>query len=123
LSPGFEPLFCPLPEEPDCCLSSFFVLSRIFISCFLAGRVNVINGTLYALLPRAEGAAIVIFVCLDAVTDNLASAMSAHRGQLVYRTLEAIENMVVSSCNYFKRKVIIVAADLTSCHPGSSRRF
>jgi hypothetical protein len=116
LSPGFEPLFCPLPDEPDCCLSSFFVLVRILTSGFLTRGMNVVDGAHNSFLPRAKRTAVNILLGLDPVPDHFGSAVSADRRQFVYRALETIENVPFSGRNYFKRKVIIVTANLAACH-------
>ena len=78
--------------------------------------VYMVDGTLHAILPRAERATVIILVRLDPVTDYLASAMCAYRSEFMDRTFEAIENMAVAGRNHFEGKIIIVTAYLAACH-------
>src|SRR5690606_7709957 len=55
-------------------------------------------------------------VTLDPVTDDSNAAMIAGGGELMDRTLEAVENVTVSRGNHLEREVIIVTADLASSH-------
>jgi hypothetical protein len=60
----------------------------------------VIDGARDAGLAGAVGTAIIVlFGFLNAVPYDLAAAVCANRGQLVDRTLKAIENMPVAGCH------------------------
>jgi hypothetical protein len=100
-------------------LSSFAAEPRLFFKLFRRFPLfapDVVYDTADARLFRAVGAAEKSLFRLDAVPDNLAAAMRADRRQLVYRALETIENVTVSRRDNFKRQIIIVAANLASCH-------
>ena len=114
LSPGLDEDFCPLPDEPDCCLSSFFVLDRILFS--VLNVLYVIDRACYSRLAGAVRAAKEIVIRLDTVTDDLAAALRADRRKFVDRTFETIERVPVPGGYNFERQIIIVAADLAACH-------
>ena len=67
-------------------------------------------------LARAVDATEYLGIRFDAVTDDTAVAVRAHRCQRVDRAFEAIEGVALSPHNYFKRFVIIILADFTSRH-------
>src|SRR5688572_33147272 len=58
---------------------------------------------------------------LDSMSDNSTSAMRANRRESVDRTFKRIEHMTIARCNYFKRQVIFVSANLTLRHRSSVR--
>jgi hypothetical protein len=64
----------------------------------------------------AAGAAEYIVFSLDAVADDLTSAMGANRGQLVDRTFERVEYVPASGRYDLKAHVVIVAANFTARH-------
>jgi hypothetical protein len=47
---------------------------------------------------------------------DLATTVLTYWSQLVYGTLEAVERMGVPGGNHLERKVVVVAANLTSSH-------
>jgi hypothetical protein len=53
---------------------------------------------------------------LNAVSDDFAATVLAHRCQPMRRTLETIEDMMLSSRNDFERLVVLVPAHLTLTH-------
>jgi hypothetical protein len=55
-------------------------------------------------------------VRFDAVTDDLAPTVVAHRRELVNRALEAVERVGRSVANDVERKVIFVTADFAFGH-------
>jgi hypothetical protein len=77
---------------------------------------NVINDSRFARCPRAIGAAEKLGVRLDSVTDNFASAIYADGREPVNRAFKTIKRMALARRNYFKRQVIIVAANLALSH-------
>jgi hypothetical protein len=68
------------------------------------------------------GAAIEGAVRLDAVADDLAPAMLAHRGELMDGALEAVEGVGMSRGDHLKGEIVVVAADFTDCHGILPRR-
>ena len=68
---------------------------------------------------RAIGAAIESIVGLDAVTDDLTSAVITYGRKFLNRTFKAIERMLCPSRDDLKGKIVIVSAYLTSCHLSS----
>ena len=76
-----------------------------------------------ALLMRAIGAAIIAPTSFDTVTDDLASAMFAFRGQRVDGAFKAIEIMRCSRDKHLDRFVVFVSADFTTTHSFSLLRF
>jgi hypothetical protein len=87
--------------------------------------MNMVDGSLNSFLPRTIRAAVDIFIGLNPMTNHLDPAVRADRCQFVHRTFETIENMTFPGRNYFKRKVIIVTANLAACHsspPAASKR-
>jgi hypothetical protein len=69
-----------------------------------------------ARLARTVCTAVKGTVGLDPVANDLAPAVIAGGGEFMNSTLEAIENVAGPSCNNFKRKIIIIAADFTLRH-------
>jgi hypothetical protein len=69
-----------------------------------------------ARFPGAIGAAEIIFLRLDAVPDNPAPAICAHRREFMNGAFKTIENVAVSRRNNLKRQIIIVSANFTLCH-------
>jgi hypothetical protein len=59
-------------------------------------------------------------VRLDAVADDLATAVVADRRELVDRALEAVEDVVVARGDDLKRQVVVIAAYLTLGHGETS---
>ena len=70
----------------------------------------------YSGLSRAIGATIEGLIRLDAVADDPATTVIANRGELVNRTLEAVEGMTSASSDNFKGQIIVVTTHLTLCH-------
>jgi hypothetical protein len=70
-------------------------------------------------LSSTIGATIESFVSLDAVTDDLATAVIADRREFVDRTLETVKGMTRSGSDNFEGQVIVVAAHFTFCHCNS----
>jgi hypothetical protein len=64
----------------------------------------------------AVGAAIESIVCLDAVANDLTSAVITHGRQFVNRAFKAIKRMPCPSRDDLKGKIVIVSAYLTCCH-------
>jgi hypothetical protein len=77
---------------------------------------NVVGYTAHTRLSGAIGATEKVFFCLDAVTDNFAAAIGADGCKPMNRAFETIENVAVSRCYYFKRQIIIVAANFALSH-------
>jgi hypothetical protein len=67
-------------------------------------------------LARAIGAAIERVLGLDAVSDDLATAVSADGGKLLDRALKAVEDMLPARREYLEGHIIIVAANFTFSH-------
>jgi hypothetical protein len=67
-------------------------------------------------LIGAVGTAIDRFVGLDAMPDNPAPAVSAHRGQGMNGALKAIESMRFAIHDDIERLVVLIAASFTACH-------
>jgi hypothetical protein len=99
-----------------------FLLAELFRR-FPLFAPDVVFDALDARLFRAIGAAEKSLFRLDAVPDNFAAAMRADGRKLVYRALETIKNMTVARRDNFKRQIIIVAANLASCHFSRSPQF
>jgi len=70
----------------------------------------------YARLTRAIGAAVERIIRLDAVPDDLALAVAAHRREFVNRTFEAVKRMTLARRNDFKGQVVIIATYFARCH-------
>src|SRR5690349_11409809 len=70
-------------------------------------------------LMRAIRATIHLPVRLDAMPDDLASAMRACRRDRVNRAFEAVEDVCATAKSNFERLVVFVPADLASRHDAS----
>ena len=57
------------------------------------------------------------------VSDDLAAAMAAGRGELVNRALEAVEDVSFAGGDHLERLMIVVAADFTLSHRYLLLRF
>jgi hypothetical protein len=79
------------------------VLFAIFFSRLPFFSPDVVCYACYARLSGAVGAAEKVFLRLNAVTNNLAAAMSAHGCKTVNRALETIENVPIARRHNFKR--------------------
>ena|SRR5919107_5475323 len=87
--------------------------SGLFVLC---PRSDVIDRSPDAALPGAVSAAIECAFGLDPVADDLASAMIAHRRELVDGTLEAVESVCLTRGDHLKGEIVVVAADFASSH-------
>jgi hypothetical protein len=54
--------------------------------------------------------------CFNTMTNDSAVAMSAHRRERVDCTLEAIEDVMLPSNNYFERLVVFIFANFACWH-------
>ena len=79
-------------------------------------RLDVIPGVGKAGVSSTTGTTEKLPSSLDAVSDHLAAAVLARRGQLVNRAFETVEDMPISCCDHFKTQRVIVAADFTFSH-------
>ena len=73
----------------------------------------IVDRVAHALLVRAMCAAIERAVRLDPMSDDLATAVLAHRRERMNRALEAVEGMAMSGGDDLEGQVIVVAANLT----------
>ena len=67
-------------------------------------------------LAGAVGAAVKGLIRLDPVSDDLAAAVIADRGEFVDCTLETVKSVTFSAYDHFKRLVIIVPANFAFSH-------
>ena len=65
---------------------------------------------------RAMGATEDSISFFHVVADDSAAAMRALRRQRVDRALKAVEDMLLSLQNYFKKFVVVISADFTLSH-------
>jgi hypothetical protein len=70
----------------------------------------------FARRPRAVDAAEDLPVGFNAVSDDPALTMRANRRQRVYRALEAVEGVVFSANDYFKRFVVFIFTNFACSH-------
>jgi hypothetical protein len=91
-------------------------LFGIYFYALLFLSPDMIFDAFYACSTGAVGAAKECFLCLDSVTDNPASAICAYGRKFMNRTFETIENVAIARRDYFKRQIIIVAANFALCH-------
>jgi hypothetical protein len=77
---------------------------------------DVIDYRFHPALSSAVSAAVESPLGLDPVANDLALTVLAHRGEFVYRALEAVERMGVSGSDHLEGQVVVVAADFTSSH-------
>src|SRR5262245_61098848 len=91
--------------------------SSVMASGRLAGAV--LEGR-HARLAGAMRAAVEAAGRLDAVPDDLAAAVLAHRRQPVDRALEGVEGVRGAADANLERLVVIVTTDVASSHGGSS---
>ncbi len=64
----------------------------------------------------AISAAIKRIVCFDSMTDDFDAAVLANGCEAVNRAFEAVKNVRCARRHYFKRQIIIVAANFTLRH-------
>jgi hypothetical protein len=91
--------------------------------CALTDRGSVrcaIRQTGAASGARAMGATEDAISFFHVMADDSATAMGAFRRQRVDRAFKAVEDMLLSSQNYFKRFVVIISADFTLSHANDS---
>ena len=67
-------------------------------------------------VARAVGTAVNAPVNLDAMTDDLARAVSTCRGQTMNGALEAVEDVACARSDNLKALVVVVSTDLAHCH-------
>src|SRR3954470_96720 len=99
-------------------LTFCFAARTCFSDAMSATRVfePVLESVAAGGVPRAVGAAEELAVRLDAVADDLAAAVLAHRGHLVDRTLEAVEGVPRAGRDHLERLVVLIATDFTRRH-------
>jgi hypothetical protein len=79
-------------------------------------RLNAIFQLRFAGRARAVDAAENLSIDFHAVPDDSAVAMRANRRQRVDSALEAVEGVVFSGNNYFKRLVIFIFTNFAGSH-------
>jgi hypothetical protein len=52
----------------------------------------------------------------DTVADDLALAVLANRGELMDCAFEAVEDVPLTSRDYFETQLIVISADFAFCH-------
>jgi hypothetical protein len=53
---------------------------------------------------------------LDAMADDLASAVAAYRRQAVDRAFETVEDVSCAACDHLERQVVVVSAHFALSH-------
>jgi hypothetical protein len=77
---------------------------------------HAIVDTSDATLARTVGTAVHLAIRLDAMADDAAPTMDTLRGELMDRTLEAVEGMTTVPEQDVKALVVVIAADFALCH-------
>lgn len=83
----------------------------------------MVNDLVCPFFVRAVGAAVKRAVRLDAVTENFATAVVAHRREFMNRALETVEHVGDARRDNFKGQIIIVSAHFTFRHRFTAFKF
>src|SRR5688572_21108360 len=104
-------------------LSSFVAIgsplkwaSRSWVRVSACSALRVVDDRGRALLVRAVRAAIERAVRFDAVSDDAAAAVIAHRSEPVDRAFEAVEYVGLARGHHLERQIVVIPADFARRH-------